>query len=362
VTDDDLGRRLAEAFDAAARAAVSDRADPPAPRFLEPRARHRARLLAPLAAAAAVVAVVGSIVALQGGSNAAHAPIAGRSHGGTASSPSHHVASSAPIHVAGARVHIKVLNTGGATYGVGMPVVALFSKPFTNGKPLQDATKATVNGKPLSGAWYFEKSTYYKGYPIEAHWRPLDYWPAHVKVHVHVPARGLAAGNGMAFDDSVTVDFSTGPRNLAIVNDATHTMTVTSDGEKKWIFPVSLGAANTPTERGTKVIMEKGARVCLRGPGYDECDVKYTQRLTYGGEYLHAAPWNTYNIDHGIDSSNGCTNLLPKDAQLLYKFLNVGDLVEYPNTDGPTMQPAAGYGDWNVPWSVWRTGGLIPTS
>ena len=57
----------------------------------------------------------------------------------------------------------------------------------------------------------------------------------------------------------------------------------------------------------------------MRGPGYDERGIKYTQRLTYSGEYLHAAPWNIANIEHGVDSSNGCTNLLPTDAQQLYR-------------------------------------------
>jgi lipoprotein-anchoring transpeptidase ErfK/SrfK len=109
------------------------------------------------------------------------------------------------------------------------------------------------------------------------------------------------------------------------------------------------------------VIMEKGRSICMRGPGYYECGIKYTQRLTYGGEYLHSAPWNVSNISSGRDSSNGCTNLLPADAQKLYGFLGVGDVVRYPNADGPVMSLGSGYGDWNVPWSQWRTGGIVRT-
>ena len=85
--------------------------------------------------------------------------------------------------------------------------------------------------------------------------------------------------------------------------------------------------------------------------------MKFDQRLTYDGEYLHAAPWNVYNITHGINSSNGCTNLLPADAQKLYGFLDVGDVVKYPNANGPPMQLGHGYGDWNVPWPQWRPAG-----
>jgi lipoprotein-anchoring transpeptidase ErfK/SrfK len=259
-------------------------------------------------------------------------------------------------------VHIKTLNADGVQYGVGMPVIAFFSKKIKSGVALQEATKVTADGKELTGAWYFEYSSYYKGYPIEAHWRPEEYWPAHSKVHVDIPAKHLSAGGNLAYDDSLTLDFYIGPKNIAVVDDATHRITVTSDGKKKFDFPVSLGANETPTRRGVKVIMEKGVSICMSGPGYHECGVKYTQRLTYDGEYLHAAPWNTANIDNGIDSSNGCTNLHDENAKTLYQFLEVGDVVVYPNANGPAMQLGDGYGDWNIDWNTWLTGGLVSTT
>ena len=259
-------------------------------------------------------------------------------------------------------VHIKTLNADGVQYGVGMPVIAFFSKKIKSAKALQDATKVTTDGKPLPGAWYFETSSYYKGYPIEGHWRPQEYWPAHSRVHVDIPAKGLSAGGNMAYDDSLTLDYDIGAKNIAVVNDASHHIVVTSDGRKKFDFPVSLGARKTPTSRGIKVIMEKGVSICMHGPGYHECGVKYTQRLTYGGEYLHSAPWNTYNINHGIDSSNGCTNMHNADAKKLYGFLEVGDVVDYPNANGPAMQLGMGYGDWNIDWNTWLTGGLVSTT
>jgi lipoprotein-anchoring transpeptidase ErfK/SrfK len=282
------------------------------------------------------------------------------SAGGSSSAPA--PTSSSPTAAPAKPVHIKLLNSDGSTYGVGMPVIAFFSKKITSAKALQQATKATVNGKPVAGGWYFEYSVYLKGYPIEAHWRPQSYWPAHAQVHVDIPSKGLSAGPGLAYDDSLTLDFATGARNIGVVNDANHTITVTSDGRVKYKFPVSLGSNETPTSSGVKVIMEKGLDISMRGPGYYDPHVKYTQRLTYGGEYLHAAPWNTHNIDHGVDSSNGCTNLHPDDAKTLYGFLRVGDVVQYPNANGKAMTMGAGYGDWNVSWAAWQTGGLISTT
>ena len=261
-------------------------------------------------------------------------------------------------------VHIKLLNADGSTYGVGMPVIAFFSKKITSGKELQAKTTATADGQPIQVAWYFEYSNYLKGYPIEAHLRPKAYWPAHAEIKVNIPAKGLSAGKGLAFDDSLTSNWSTGARNIAMVNDATHRITVTSDGVQKYNFPVSLGASKTRTKSGVKIIMEKRPTVCMHDTNgtYYECGIKDDQRLTYDGEYLHSAPWNTYNIDHGINSSNGCTNLHPADAKTLYGFLNVGDVVEYPNADGPKMQIGQGYGDWNVLWGAWLSGGLVSTT
>ncbi|MGH3444950.1 MAG: L,D-transpeptidase, partial [Nocardioidaceae bacterium] len=194
-------------------------------------------------------------------------------------------------------VHISLLNSDGSTYGVGMPVIAFFSKKITDGKPLQQKTTATVNGKAVHGAWYFEGSSAGHG-PIEAHFRLQNYWPAHARIHIGMPMKGVSAGKGLAYNDSLTLDFSTGPRNVSTVDDSSHRMTVTSDGRTYGTFPVSLGYQKTPTKSGTKVIMEKGRDISMRGPGYFDAHVKFTQRLTYDGEYLHSAPWNVGNIGH----------------------------------------------------------------
>lgn len=271
-------------------------------------------------------------------------------------------------------VRVRLTNADGAHYGVGMPIIAYLSRTITDGKAFAEATKVSVNGAPAQGGWYFETSAAFKEFPVEAHWRPKDYWPANSAIHMDLPVKGLSGGDvkgqqdeQYVFGNSLTLDFTTGPANIVTVDDASHKLTVVSDGKPWGTFPVSLGANETPTARGTKIIMEKGESICMsgqppNGPAYHECGVKWTQRLTYGGEYLHAAPWNTYNIDHGVDSSNGCTNLHTADAKKLYDFLRIGDVVEFPNANGPRMQMGEGYGDWNVPWSMWMTGGLVPTT
>lgn len=309
----------------------------------------------------AVVALFAAACSSDGGSpgttvtKTGSAPAAPGSSESAGSSPA---TSTAP---ATTPVKITTLNSDGVTYGVGMPVIVYFSKRITDGKAFQAATKVTANGQPLTTAWYFQNSSAGNG-PIEANLRPQNYWPANSKIHIEFPPAGTSLGGTLVSDGKLTsLDFQIGDRRIATVDNASHTLTLTVNGKKEGTYPVSLGASNTRTQRGIKVIMEKGRSICMSGPGYNECGVKDTQRLTYGGEYLHAAPWNTSNIRNGINSSNGCTNLLPQDARTLYSDLRVGDVVTFPNANGSLMQIGQGYGMWNVPWGEYQTGGLVPT-
>jgi lipoprotein-anchoring transpeptidase ErfK/SrfK len=271
-----------------------------------------------------------------------------------------------PMAGSGAPVHVSVNLSDGNQVGVGLPIIATFPVKITDARAFQAVTKVTVNGAAANGAWFFEFSDPASGHLMEAHYRLQAYWPAHARIHLDLPVEGLSAGPGLVFDNNLTLDFTTGAAHVLTVDSTSHKLTVRTDGVVWGTFPVSLGGPKSPTLRGTKVVMEKVPTVCMvdhepDGTPYHRCGVQFDERLTYGGEYLHAAPWNVYNIAHGINSSNGCTNLLPADAQKLYLFLGVGDVVQYPNTDGSTMQLGLGFGDWNVPWSQWLTGGAVHT-
>lgn len=363
MNSDDLERLLAESFDRQARASVGEGSIPPRPRFLDetttrPRGLRTARLLAPLAAAAAVIAVVVGVVVVQQGSRPTAKgtvanPVLSTKPAPSTSAPS----TSAPT----VPVHVSLANVDGSTVGVGMPIVAFFSKPITNAVALSEATALTVNGESKSGAWFFERSNR-AGYPLEAHFRMASYWPGNAKITLQLPIKGLSAGRDYAYDDDLALSFLTGPAQIVKVYDSTHQLVVERDGRPVERARVSLGTPATPTMRGTKVIMAKAPDIAMKGPGYYEPHVEWTQQLTYSGEYLNAAKWNEANIVQGVDSSNGCTDLMPDDAKKLYSMLRVGDVVEYPDATGPTMSLAQGYGDWNVPWPVWLTGGAVPTS
>ena len=273
-----------------------------------------------------------------------------------------------------AKVHVRLLESDGSTYGVGMPIIAYFNKKITSATAFVHATTVTVNGANAAGSWYFEASGA-AGEVIEAHYRPESYWPAHATIKMNMPVQGLSAGNGLVFDDSLTLAIATGPANISEVDGASEQMTVTSDGKLVRTMPVSLGAAATPTYTGTAIVEQKGedqpgtdtlrptGEVRMIGTGSDQYDllVPWSVRVTNSGEYIHAASWNGGNIGRR-STSNGCTNLNVGDAQWFYAFAQIGDVVTYTNTGGPAMPYWDGYGDWNLPWSVWQTGGLLSTS
>jgi lipoprotein-anchoring transpeptidase ErfK/SrfK len=275
-------------------------------------------------------------------------------------------------------VHVSLLEGDGATYGVGMPIVAYFSQNITDSAAFIKATTVTINGANANGAWYFEANGDTTK-PMAAHYRPQNYWPPDSTIKMNMPVQGLSAGDGLQFDDSLTLSISIGDSHVSTVDCTAERMTVTSNGTQAHDpFLTSCGAANTPTASGTKVVMQLGedfpagsntlrpnGAVRMVGGGgalgnYNLL-VAWSVRVTAGGEYVHAAPWNGHNIG-ARSTSDGCTNLNTPDAQWFYQFSNIGDVVNYVNTGGPAMKFDDGFGDWNLAWSTWQAGGAVPTA
>lgn len=260
-------------------------------------------------------------------------------------------------------VHVYTFEGDGETYGVGMAVMALFSVAPTDAAAFEQAATVTVDGEPADGAWYWQQPTV-PGYAMEALYREQDYWPAHSDIHVDLPVKGLSAGPGLVYDDNLTLDYHIGAAHISHVKNADHVMIVTSDGKVVNTFPVSLGAADTPTYNGVKVVMAKhNPEEMTSAPGdphpYDIM-VPWSVRITNSGEFIHSASWNTGNIG-SRNTSHGCTNLDVDDAKWFYKFSMLGDVVQYPdaNPNGTVQPPWDGWGWWNVSWQSWTNGGMV---
>jgi lipoprotein-anchoring transpeptidase ErfK/SrfK len=278
-----------------------------------------------------------------------------------ATSPS--AGSSAPPKTsapAGRPVTVSALQTDGATYGVGMPIVVWFNVAPTDVTAFDRATTVLVNGAPASGSWYWQKSAH-PGAAIEAHYRPRAYWTAHARIEVSLAVKGLTAGPGLVFGNDISLSMSTGAATIGTVDAQAHTITVSSDGTAVGTFGVSLGATATPTRKGVKVIMQKFPQLAVGLPGGGTAQVQYAQRLTAAGEFLYGGLGKAGDIG-AVTTSTGSTQLSTADAQRLYGLLQVGDVVLYPNASGPVVAPSDGYGDWNLSWTTWTAGGLIKAS
>ena len=80
-------------------------------------------------------------------------------------------------------------------------------------------------------------------------------------------------------------------------------------------------------------------------------------RISPDGEFVHAASWSV--ASQGVRNvSHGCVNISPSNAQWFYDTFSYGDIVDIKNT-GVNLPFAAGYNEWNVPWSQWLAGSAL---
>jgi lipoprotein-anchoring transpeptidase ErfK/SrfK len=390
MSNDDIGHLCRAALRAKAFSAVGDeRAVPPMSEPLgsdpvrpaHPVRRRRHVLWALPSGVLIAVAVAATVLVVNHGSGshdsdraaaATGQAIGIHSSGGSARPTAPPITAGSTSTTSAQVVHVSALESDGATYGVGMPIVLYFSPVPTDARAFENAVRVTVNGQPVDGAWFWEQPTAddATGHIVEAHYRLENYWPADSKIHVSIPIGGLSAGQGLVYSHNLTsLNYNIGDSHVSLVDAGSLSMRVSSNGKPVRTVPVSLGAAATPTFNGVKVVMQKGedipgthtlrpnGTVMMSGLTYSDDPVQWSVRITESGEYVHAAPWND-----GIgqrSTSNGCTNLNTDDAYWFYHFSQVGDVVQYINTDGSTMPSWDGLGDWNVLWSQWSQGGLL---
>jgi lipoprotein-anchoring transpeptidase ErfK/SrfK len=246
----------------------------------------------------------------------------------------------------------------GETVGVGMPVVVTFDLPVTDRAAFERNMHVTAT-PDQPGSWRWVSDT-------EAHYRPKSYWKAGTEVSVDVDINGVDAGGGIYGQEDREVDFSVGDAHVYKVDAQTHQMKVFENGRLLRTIPITTGEQPDYTTRsGVKVIIEKfeskrmnSETVGITGAeAYDIDNVQWAMRVTYSGEFIHAAPWSVGS--QGVANvSHGCTGLSTANAGWLYDMTLRGDVVEYTGTDRP-MEPDHGYGDWNIAWSEYQEGSAL---
>jgi lipoprotein-anchoring transpeptidase ErfK/SrfK len=173
-------------------------------------------------------------------------------------------------------------------------------------------------------------------------------------------------GDGWYGKQDSTLRCGIGPSLIMTIDDAASpkVMKVVKDGAVIKTIPVSLGRPSMPSSSGTTVVIEK-----LTKTVFDTMDdpnpanryrtkIEYAQRLTWGGEFIHAAPWSLQ--DQGKRNvSHGCVNMSTKDAQWLFQNTLMGSPLTIKGTERK-LRSGNGWTDWDKPWDEYVKGSAIP--
>jgi lipoprotein-anchoring transpeptidase ErfK/SrfK len=251
----------------------------------------------------------------------------------------------------------------GETVGVGMPVVVTFDVPVTDRANIEKHLHVTTTPEQ-PGTWHWLSDT-------EVHYRPKKYWKAGTQVDVDADINGVEAGNGIYGQEDRDVQFQVGDAHIYKVDTRTDQMKVFSNGKLLRTIPITTGQQPKFTTRsGIKIIIEKFDSKRMNSEtvgipvdsadGYDIDNVQWAMRVTYSGEFVHAAPWSVAS-QGSANVSHGCTGMSTSNADWLYHMTVRGDVVDYVGTDRP-MEPTNGYGDWNIPWDEYKQGSALAAS
>ncbi|NUR68386.1 MAG: L,D-transpeptidase family protein [Streptomyces sp.] len=248
-------------------------------------------------------------------------------------------------------------------YGVGQPVTAQLDQPVRDRAQRAIVERALrVDSVPsVQGAWHWVDDK-------ELHYRPKDYWPAHATVQVHSNLDGIKVGDRLWGARSKPLKLTIGDSLIAVTDAAAHSMTVYKNGEDIREVPVTTGKPGFETRNGVKVVLGKQSFVRMRSAtvgiaegsadSYD-LPVYWATRLTWSGEYVHAAPWSVGSQGYA-NVSHGCTGMSTANAEWFFNTVHEGDVVKVINSNGETMEPFGnGFGDWNLAWKQWRQGSAL---
>ncbi|MEU6365551.1 Ig-like domain-containing protein [Streptomyces sp. NPDC046931] len=249
------------------------------------------------------------------------------------------------------------------TYGVGQPVTAELSEPVKDkaSRAIVERSLKVESVPRVQGSWYWVDDKM-------LHFRPKEYWPAHTTVTVHSSLVGVKVSDSLWGADSKPVRLTMGDRLIAVTDAAAHRMTVFKNDEVLRRIPVTTGRPGYDTRNGVKVVLAKQSAVRMRGTtigisrsSNDSFDlmVYWAARVTWSGEYVHAAPWSVG--DQGYRNvSHGCTGMTTGNARWFFNTVRLGDIVQVVNSRGRLMDPFGnGFGDWNVDWGKWQKGSAL---
>jgi lipoprotein-anchoring transpeptidase ErfK/SrfK len=245
----------------------------------------------------------------------------------------------------------------GQVVGVGMPLIVRFGRAIPARSRADVQRRMVVTSTPAQvGTWSWLS-------PTEVHYRPKSFWKAGTKVFYRVTLKGVPMGDGWYGRSDFTVDLKIGRAFVMTVSNKTKRMTVTQNGRVVNTIPVSLGKPSTPSSSGTMLVMEKKRHTVFDtreelGPveGY-RTEIDFAQRITWSGQFIHAAPWSE-GKQGKINVSHGCVNVSEKMGAWLFARTMMGDPITVTGTEAK-LQNGNGWTDWNMSWAQFKRGSAL---
>jgi lipoprotein-anchoring transpeptidase ErfK/SrfK len=244
----------------------------------------------------------------------------------------------------------------GEVVGVGEPVAIQFDENIANREAAEKAIVVTTD-PPVEGAFYWLNNR-------EVRWRPEYFWKPGTAVNIAVNTYGVDLGDGVFGEDNAHSHFTVGDEVIATADDNTKMVTVRVNGDVVKTMPTSMGKDSTPTASGTYILGLRFAHMIMDSSTYGvpvnspngyRTEVDFATQMSYSGVFVHSAPWSVGAQGH-TNTSHGCLNVSPSNAQWFYEHTKRGDIVQVLNTLGPPLSGTEGLGDWNIPWDQWHAG------
>jgi lipoprotein-anchoring transpeptidase ErfK/SrfK len=247
--------------------------------------------------------------------------------------------------------------TSGETYGVAMPIVIDFGTSIPRASRPELQNRLFVTSSPAQvGAWRWVSDR-------EVVYRSQSYWKAGTTLAVRSALGGLPIG-GRVLDKDRTANVTIGRDMEVSVANRNHMMTITSNGKVIKRYAISMGKRSTPSWSGQFVIMERLPATVFdtldEGPGGYRVAVKYAERLTWSGMFLHSAPWSVYAQGH-TNVSHGCVNIGPSNAKWIFQHSLVGDPVSISGTPRHVAE-GNGWTAWDQSWADFVKGSAVPVT
>lgn len=252
-----------------------------------------------------------------------------------------------------------------AEVGVGMPLRIEFKDDNDAMREIPEEHRAEIERRmsvrtdpPQVGSWHWVSGA-------ELHYRPKEYWRPGTQIHYGAVTGGLPVGDGWFLRNDLSVNVAVGQAIVMEADADTRQLTVTVDGEVRRQIPISLGRSDLPSSSGTFLIMEKFRETVFDtreelGPddGY-RVDIEYAMRLTYGGEFIHAAVPGRSDALGAENVTHGCMNMAKDNAQWLFDLTHDwGDPVTVTGT-GRQVEIGNGWTDWNLSWEEYQAGSAL---